>query len=652
MIAIMKYKLFFSLLGIFCVAGLWIVPAKADDIIDVGEKAVPVTYTDEGYFTVTIPKKIVIDNQTKEGNFTVSVDGDIYNDKYILVSPDLTVTMKDDSGVKSDVNCDIVQKHVAFMEPSNGYIKESVGTVCGYDLSAGTWTGQFNFDISVQWRTGENLPYGLLDMDGNVILSWNKICSPPVDSDGTVLANGSLIDVGHDGYLYVNDTSDLRNTYFTNMCDGLDYRSNYILHLKNCNLPVNGISDCITLLFDNGIKEVDYRTDGFPRIKGLIVPDSVVDFQSSVNLSGLQYVSVSNNVTKFETSNNHNTMFNIKSLQEIKLPNKLESIGDACFVSAHIGYIDIPESVETIGQSVFNNTALVALPDLSNVKSIGVGCFQCCDNLRSVFVDSDMLCTNGMFQNSGIQDLTIGDNVTTINNGAFSGNKRLTDATIGENVVLISNSAFAGDVNLTNLTVHSPVVKIDGQAFAGCSNLSTIDAKYFDYSDLSAFSGCGLNVYMNLQNNVPFPVRIYKFTPDLQSVFMQYFMTHDYVELDMPQIGKTLSDIGGADWNTSSDSLNLGNIKTVKLTADGVSLNWACFQNSKNLKKIILPDNVRDIQPWFIGGVGVTDIEYKGVNYNLSSEETRNALLDALESNGTKFYNKSAVFNGYVYPSN
>ncbi|MCM1180913.1 MAG: leucine-rich repeat domain-containing protein [Clostridium sp.] len=64
--------------------------------------------------------------------------------------------------------------------------------------------------------------------------------------------------------------------------------------------------------------------------------------------------------------------------------------------------------------------------------------------------------------------------VTTIANGAFSGSKKLTTVTIGKNVTSIEDKAFYKCTALKKVTIPANVTKIGKQAFSGCKKLATV----------------------------------------------------------------------------------------------------------------------------------------------------------------------------------
>lgn len=73
-----------------------------------------------------------------------------------------------------------------------------------------------------------------------------------------------------------------------------------------------------------------------------------------------------------------------------------------------------------------------------------------------------------------IQELIIGNSVTTIGNDAFRGCSVLTSITIGNSVTTIGNSAFRGCSGLTAVTIPNSVTTIGEGAFNDCYGLTAV----------------------------------------------------------------------------------------------------------------------------------------------------------------------------------
>ena len=116
-------------------------------------------------FTITIPKEITMDGNTKAADYTVNVVGDIAGDQEIKVAPDASFQLTEDGG-KADVPVTVTQADQKFVynEINVDVNSDSTltpgtdgktvnGTLDAQDLTAGKWSGKFNFNISFGEKT-------------------------------------------------------------------------------------------------------------------------------------------------------------------------------------------------------------------------------------------------------------------------------------------------------------------------------------------------------------------------------------------------------------------------------------------------------------------------------------------------------------------
>ncbi len=139
------------------------------------ETKVDVTVAQTSTFTVSIPKRIVLNGAVDEKNdadYTVKVSGNIASDEMIHVTPPANFLMHDDRGVKADLNTVVTQNVTKFVNAeakpakyasaddtilikinNDGNVGVTNGNVEVKNLTAGSWTGVFNFDIKLETVT-------------------------------------------------------------------------------------------------------------------------------------------------------------------------------------------------------------------------------------------------------------------------------------------------------------------------------------------------------------------------------------------------------------------------------------------------------------------------------------------------------------------
>lgn len=213
------------------------------------------------------------------------------------------------------------------------------------------------------------------------------------------------------------------------------------------------------------------------------------------------------------------------NITEVILPDGLKTIGRYAFQEcSSLEKIDIPESVTYIDSMAFYKCAGLTkfampakcawsygiLADCKNLEELTVtmenGFLQLFlirstahdvahnyvpESLKTVeIVGSWQIGSETFFKCSNITKVTIGDEVTSINQSAFSGCSSLEEVVIGNGVTDIGKSAFGG-CPLTKLTIGSSVKIIGQDAFVSCSKLTKVEIpESVETIDAYAFQFC------------------------------------------------------------------------------------------------------------------------------------------------------------------
>lgn len=139
------------------------------------ETKVDVLVAQASTFTVSIPKRIVLNgavNEKNDADYTVKVAGNIASDEVIHVTPASTFKMSDDKGIKTDLDTTVTQSVTKFVNEAakpaeyadatdtiliknnnDGDVGTTNGNVEVHNLTSGRWTGVFNFDIKLETVT-------------------------------------------------------------------------------------------------------------------------------------------------------------------------------------------------------------------------------------------------------------------------------------------------------------------------------------------------------------------------------------------------------------------------------------------------------------------------------------------------------------------
>ena len=127
------------------------------------------------------------------------------------------------------------------------------------------------------------------------------------------------------------------------------------------------------------------------------------------------------------------------------------------------------------------------------VTSIGNFAFSVCYSLASITIPNGVTSIdNNAFQNCySLASITIPNGVTSIGNFAFSACYSLASITIPNGVTSIGNSAFSVCYSLANITIPNGVTSIRSYAFSTCYSLASITIPNgVKYIDSFAFQNC------------------------------------------------------------------------------------------------------------------------------------------------------------------
>ncbi len=407
----MKRKAISSLLCVLAIMQMSITPAYATNTTQQtstpGNQSATITYDQGSKFTVTIPKTIALD-KTKTDTYNVKVEGDISADEAVTVTPDATVAMADTNNKKS-VTGTITQEKTKFVatEVNQADGTSTTGTITANDLTAGNWSGQFNFYINVDANKHthnyvESITKAATCTDTGVktlTCDCGDTYTETIPATGHNYENGTCTECG---------AKDPEDTGVT----GQD------ITLTKSDLTKYGIST------KGNVEIPKYVTDS-DGTKHKVVG---IGDQTFNGCKGLTSITIPDSVTSIE----HGAFSNCTGLTSITIPNSVTSIGQSAFNDSGLTSITIPNSVTSIGDNVFtrcNNLASITIPD--SVTSIEYAAFYSCTGLTSI---------------------TIPDSITSIGNSAFDSCKSLASVTY-KGQTYTSRSALKTALTNNNVTL-------------------------------------------------------------------------------------------------------------------------------------------------------------------------------------------------------
>ena len=162
-------------------------------------------------------------------------------------------------------------------------------------------------------------------------------------------------------------------------------------------------------------------------------------------------------------------------MSSVNIPDGVTLIGSLAFSYCQLTSIDIPNSVTQIGSLVFRGCPLSSVNIPASVRIIDSNPFYGCEPLASITVDAGnpvysspngcnaIIKTDEHRLISGCKNTVIPNDVTEINDYAFSDCTGLSSIEIPASVEIINDYAFKGCFNLEYITVLAetpPIISI------------------------------------------------------------------------------------------------------------------------------------------------------------------------------------------------
>lgn len=425
-------------------------------------------------FTVRIPKKITLSGTDKTGSYSVDVEGDVGGIDIINVVPDASVALK--STNLANVTATINQNKTAWsyseILPSSkatgsGFICADGSNNSG-EITAGSWNGTFNFNISLK----ENSGLITVEAKNESGEDLNASASEIVGTEKESLLN-SLVDSG-----LVNSLDEV---------DALiEVESDEFSEMAETTFNVSSIAnegDKIAILhFDEETSKWEYVSTETVNSDGTIT----ADFSS---YSPVAFVKVNEN-GDLDAIAEQAGLYDINgnllcTWEESGIDVETDYTYDNYNTSTTSGYYTLTKKYPTATK--------IVLPD--EITSVGKFAFYQCTKLKNI---------------------TLSSGITSIGEDAFRDCRSLIEVSIPSNVNSIGNCAFFQCYSLSKVVISEGIKHIGQQSFAACNNFTNINIP-LSIESLGYGAFMGNNKLISVTYNETIYTNITKLTTDLEN---------------------------------------------------------------------------------------------------------------------------------------
>ncbi len=301
------------------------------------------------------------------------------------------------------------------------------------------------------------------------------------------------------------------------------------------------------------------------------------------------------------------------ALEDVPFPPYLTYIGENAFAFCPLKEIVLPESLTALSNKAFYHCSkATTLVFGSKLASLGAGAFEGCTSIKEISLNQGMNIGASAFRESGLTKLSIPDRTEgakdiTIGKKAFERCAYLEELSIGDSVTSISNYAFNECSVLKKVTFSNRVTSIGDYAF--CRNLALQELTFPDaltYIGEFAFMYCTAlrkvtmgtspvetDQYSFMECNKLEEVHISDLSAWCESDFYEYsgnplyFAKQLYLNGDLVEhliVPEDVTFIGTAAFYQANC------LKTVVLPQNVSKIGWLAFGLCNNLERITVLD--------------------------------------------------------------
>ena len=370
-----------------------------------------------------------------------------------------------------------------------------------------------------------------------------------------------------------------------------------------------GCSGLTELVIPEGVESIgDYAFESLTNLEVAHLPSTIQSLGREIfkNSTGKLYAkcNIPDVSDWYYTASFYSSRFS-----EVVIEEGVVSIGQQAFNNcSSIQSLTLPSTLKTISEKAFENcSGLLELTLPATIESIGNKAFGGCGGV--VYLNCNLQDTNeGVFRDSKITRLVVGDGVTSLGQRSFCGSSQLVSVAFPSSLTTIGISAFEGCKSLTEITLPTSLHSILNYAFKNCEGLTELaipegvetigDYAFEGMTNLevthlpSTIQSLGREIFKNSTGKLYAKCNI----PDVSDwYYTASFYSSRFSEV---VIEEGVVSIGQQAFNNCSSIQSLTLPSTLKTISDNA------FENCSGLLELTLPATIESIGNKAFGGCG------------------------------------------------
>ena len=208
---------------------------------------------------------------------------------------------------------------------------------------------------------------------------------------------------------------------------------------------------------------------GCTGLKSITIPSSTTDigYCAFNGCSSLSSITFNEGLINMD-----NSFGNCTALTNVVMPSTLRDMTGAFYGCTALESVTLNEGL-TNGSSAFSGCKSLKEVTVPSTVTSNSNMFNGCTSLVKADVNSAVVGTSMFYGCLALEDVTLGNNITAINNSAFYNCGSLRKLQLSDNIVTIGNDAFSGS-GISDIQLNKNLTSIGSNAFHSCKSLMTI----------------------------------------------------------------------------------------------------------------------------------------------------------------------------------